>query len=99
MDGKQNSMSGPTSLTPVIDLGLSPSSSENLSSRSSSVWADSLEQDTGDSRATATALKVYMCTTLMLKQIRRLRNKTTDLEDKQGDNQCKHGYVESKLVS
>lgn len=58
LDRKQNSMPGPASLTPVIDLGFSPSSSENLSSRSSSVWADSLEQDTGDSRATAAALKV-----------------------------------------
>ncbi|KAL1809692.1 hypothetical protein ACET3Z_026682 [Daucus carota] len=57
-DGKQNFMSGPASLIPVIDIGFSPSSSENLSSRSGSPWVDSLEHDTGDSRATAAALKV-----------------------------------------
>lgn len=53
-------MPGPASLTPVIDIGFSPSSSENLSSRSGSPWVDSLEHDTGDSRATAAALKVYI---------------------------------------
>lgn len=57
LDGKQNYMSRPVPLSPVIDVELSASSSENISTRSGSAWVESLEQDTGDSRATAGALK------------------------------------------
>ena len=64
LDGKQNHMLRPVSLSPVnrstvIDLESSLSSSENASTRSGFARADSLEQDTGDSRAVAGASKVY----------------------------------------
>ncbi|KAF7843285.1 lys-63-specific deubiquitinase BRCC36-like [Senna tora] len=54
-DGKQNHISRPVPVSPVnrssvIDLDPSPSSSENVSIRSSSFKAESPEQDSGDSR-------------------------------------------------
>ncbi|KAK9282332.1 hypothetical protein L1049_005246 [Liquidambar formosana] len=62
LDGKQNHMSRPISLSPVnrssiIDLESSLSSSENALARSGSVRAENLEQDTADSRTTAGATK------------------------------------------
>jgi len=62
-DGKQNSMSRPIPLSPVnkssiIHIDSSPSSSENLTTRSGYFKGDSPEQDTGDSRS-AGASKVY----------------------------------------
>ncbi|KEH39592.1 Mov34/MPN/PAD-1 family protein [Medicago truncatula] len=55
-DGKQNSMSRPIPLSPVnkssiIHIDSSPSSSENLTTRSGYFKGDSPEQDTGDSRS------------------------------------------------
>ncbi|RDX70920.1 Lys-63-specific deubiquitinase BRCC36 [Mucuna pruriens] len=57
-DGKQNHMLRPIPLSPVnrssvIDIDSSPSSSENVSSRSGYFKPDSAEQDTGDSRTVA----------------------------------------------
>ncbi|KAF5957130.1 hypothetical protein HYC85_004355 [Camellia sinensis] len=62
LDGKQNHMLRALPLAPVkrsavIDLESSLSSSENALTRSSSTRTESLEQDTGDSRATAGAFK------------------------------------------
>ncbi|CAL5432088.1 unnamed protein product [Camellia sinensis] len=62
LDGKQNHMlrALPLALvkrSAVIDLESSLSSSENELTRSGSTKTESLEQDTGDSRATAGAFK------------------------------------------
>ncbi|CAK9164845.1 unnamed protein product [Ilex paraguariensis] len=62
LDGKQNHMLRPVSLSPVrrssvIDIESSISSSENSLTRSGSARAESLEQDTGDSRTAAGASK------------------------------------------
>ncbi|GMP34717.1 hypothetical protein CsSME_00007477 [Camellia sinensis var. sinensis] len=62
LDGKQNHMLRALPLAPVkrsavIDLESSLSSSENALTRSGSTRTESLEQDTGDSRATAGAFK------------------------------------------
>jgi hypothetical protein len=62
-DGKQNSLSRPIPLSPVnkssiIHIDSSPSSSDNLTTRSGYFKGDSPEQDTGDSRS-AGASKVY----------------------------------------
>ncbi|KAL6972840.1 hypothetical protein U1Q18_027014 [Sarracenia purpurea var. burkii] len=62
LDGKQNHMLRAVPLSPVhksavIDIESSLSSSENAPTRSGSARAESLEQDTGDSRATAGAFK------------------------------------------
>ncbi|CAL5409933.1 unnamed protein product [Camellia sinensis] len=62
LDGKQNHMLRALPLAPVkrsavIDLESSLSSSENALTRSGSTKTESLEQDPGDSRATAGAFK------------------------------------------
>ncbi|KAA8541883.1 hypothetical protein F0562_023035 [Nyssa sinensis] len=62
LDGKQSFMLRPVSLSPVnrssvIDIESSLSSSENASTRSGSARIESLEQDTGDSRAVSGASK------------------------------------------
>ncbi|XP_057473176.1 uncharacterized protein LOC130761658 [Actinidia eriantha] len=62
LDGKQSQMLRAVPLSPVnksavIDLESSLSSSENASTRLGSARTESLEQDTGDSRATAGAFK------------------------------------------
>ncbi|GMQ08852.1 hypothetical protein CsSME_00052412 [Camellia sinensis var. sinensis] len=62
LDGKQNHILRAVPLSPVnrsavIDIESSLSSSENASTRSGSARAESLEQDTGDSRATAGVFK------------------------------------------
>ncbi|CAL5355632.1 unnamed protein product [Camellia sinensis] len=62
LDGKQNHMLRALPLAPVkrsavIDLESSLSSSENALTRSGSTKTESLEQDTGHSRATAGAFK------------------------------------------
>ncbi|GFZ07970.1 Mov34/MPN/PAD-1 family protein [Actinidia rufa] len=62
LDGKQNQMLRAVPLSPVnrsaiIDLESSLSSSENASTRLGLARIESLEQDTGDSRATAGAFK------------------------------------------
>ena len=49
----------PVNRRAVIDLESSLSSSENASTRLGLARIESLEQDTGDSRATAGAFKVY----------------------------------------
>lgn len=64
MDGNQNHTLRAVPLSPVnrsgiIDIESSLSSSENAFTRSGSVRAESLEQDTGDSRASAGVFKVY----------------------------------------
>ncbi|GMP69278.1 hypothetical protein CsSME_00028599 [Camellia sinensis var. sinensis] len=64
LDGKQSHMLRALPLAPVkrsavLDLESSLSSSENALTRSGSTRTESLEQDTGDSRATARAFKVY----------------------------------------
>lgn len=63
LDGRQKNMSRPISLSPVhrssiIDVESSLSSLENTSTRSGSLRAESLEQDTGDSRTSVGATKV-----------------------------------------
>lgn len=63
-DGKQNNMSRPIPLSPVnrssiINIDSSPSTSENVPTRSSYFKADNSEQDTGDSRNAGTS-KVYI---------------------------------------
>ncbi|KAI8001711.1 putative protein S-acyltransferase 14 [Camellia lanceoleosa] len=65
LDGKQNHMlrALPLALvkrSAVIDLESSLSSSKNALTRSGSTKTESLEQDTGDSRATAGAFKSVM---------------------------------------
>lgn len=62
LDGKQNHVLRPVSVSPVnrssvIDIESSLSSSENTSARHGSARVESFEQDTGDSRAAAGALK------------------------------------------
>ncbi|CAL5199827.1 unnamed protein product [Lathyrus oleraceus] len=59
-DGKQNNMSRPIPLSPVnrssiINIDSSPSTSENVPTRSSYFKADNSEQDTGDSRNAGTS--------------------------------------------
>ncbi|KAL7201746.1 hypothetical protein ACSBR1_033443 [Camellia fascicularis] len=66
LDGKQNHMLRALPLAPVkrsavIDLESSLSSSENALTRSSSTRTESLEQDTGNLRATVGAFKFSYC--------------------------------------
>lgn len=65
LDGKQNHMMKPVSLSPVqkssiIDVESSMSSSDNTMAVFGSSKGESMEQDTGDSDATARASKVCL---------------------------------------
>lgn len=71
MDGNQNHTLRAVPLSPVnrsgiIDIESSLSSSENAFTRSGSVRAESLEQDTGDSRASAGVFKVILLASQIL---------------------------------